>query len=110
MNVGMRCRRLTRIGSLSDLLLAVTEKEELESRADVRLSGILRSIRLIALLRIDAGVDVAMTIDAKVDIGSGVGVGVDADVIIVVLRLRNRLIRTGALSGSLRHASNTTTV
>lgn len=86
--VDMGCRRLTSIGSLSNLLLAGPKQEKLKSRRDVRFCRRLGSIPTIALMRIEGGVNIARSID-------------------VVIRIANRK-RAGGKTGVLRLHSRST--
>lgn len=61
----IRDRSLTRIRRLSDLLFAVRKQEKLESRRDVRFDITLGSIATIALLSIEARIDIAERIGAQ---------------------------------------------
>lgn len=73
--VDTRYRRLTSIGSLSNLLLAGTKQKKLESRGDVRFCRNLGSIPTIAIVRVDCGVNIARSIDIGIDIANGNGAG-----------------------------------
>lgn len=107
--VNMGCRRLTSIGSLSNLLLARTKQEKLESRCDVRFRRRLGSIPTIALMRIEGGINIARSIDIVIRIANRTRAGGKTG----VLRLHSRSTRIGALIAhgeDPRLASNTTTL